>query len=219
MRDDTFAGQVIRALARRTPAYGADTAAPDNSFGRSVLLALRRRTRAFVEQPPDDADAILDRLEADLASADATAGHARPERSGPGVLYQSERVTVTPRVLFVDGDRYAIAALRYLHSRTARRPPTPGVAAGTAAGWILLGAMIGLAAVLPVAMTASLALAGLIALTTAVVIRRRTPSHELWAQHHGAETLLFTTPDRREQQAVARAVLRAMRMIDDTSLV
>jgi len=218
MRGDTFAGRLIRALARRTPAFGADTAAPDNPFGRSVLLALRRRTPAFVEQPPDDADAIIARLEADLTSV-ATAGLIRPEGAGPGVLYRSGRVTVTPQALSVDGRRYAIAALRDLHPRTARQPPPPGMVAAITAGMILLSMAFVIAAVSPVAMTASLALAGLIALTTAVVIRRRMPHHELWAQYNGAETLLFTTPDRHERQAVTRAVLRAMRMIDDSSLV
>jgi hypothetical protein len=221
MRADTFTGQLVRALARHTPAFGADNAASDIPFGRSVLLALRRRSRAFVEQPPGDADAILDSLEADLTSGEATVGHERPEKAGPGVLYHSGRVTVTSQVLFVDGRQYAIADLRRLHLRAARQPAPSGMVRALWAGSGLLALALVLGPLLPVVATISLTLAGLSALTAAAVIRQRTPKYcfELRAQHRRAETLLFVTPDRQEQAAVAGAIVRAMRMIDDTSLV
>jgi hypothetical protein len=124
-------------------------------------------------------------------------------------FYNHRGVRITDAYVSVDGRRYAV---RDLHGvRTTRGPFNRMVVRALGGGVSLIAMAILMGAVMPVAMTAALGLAGLVAVGSGFVVSRTHPREwVLWANFRGMELMLMNTRDSIEVGKLTRALRRAL---------
>ena len=124
-------------------------------------------------------------------------------------FYNNRGLRITDAYVSVDGRRFPVRDLQGL--RTTRGPFNRMVIRALGGGASLIAMAILMGAVMPVAMTAALGLAGLLAVGTAFVLNRTHPREfTLWANFRGVEFMLLDTRDSIEVGKLTRALRRAL---------
>jgi hypothetical protein len=124
-------------------------------------------------------------------------------------FYNHRGVRITDQWVAIDGHRYPVRELSGV--RTTRGPINRMAVRALGAGGSMFAIAVLLGPVMPVAMTAALGLAGLLAMGVAYIVTRTHPRElVLWIDVQGAELMVLATNDSIEMGKLTRALRRAL---------